>query len=101
MDKCVEIGRFYGDCSIFADGISMIFPLLMISFLIILFLKLKGELKICNVPLTSVKNFDICELKHTAQPMNNNQTIEMNRLESNIWMIKYCAELSVKKNVVP
>ena len=67
MDKCVEIGRFYGDCSIFADGILMIIPLLTISFLIILFLKLKGELKICNVPLTSVKNFDICELKHTEQ----------------------------------
>ena len=84
MDKCVEIGRFYGDCSIFADGISMIFPLLTISFLIILFLKFKGELKICNVPLTSVKNFDICELKHTEQPIHNNQTVKMNELESKI-----------------
>ena len=82
MDKCVEIGRFYGDCSIFADGISMIFPLLTISFLIILFLKLKRKLKICDVPLTSVKNFDICELK--AQSMNNNHTIEMNKLESKV-----------------
>ena len=77
MDKCVEIGRFYGDCSIFADGILMIFPLLTISFLIILFLKIKGELKICNVPLTSVKNFDICELKRPEQPIDNNQSIEM------------------------
>ena len=71
IDKCIEIGSFYGDCTIFAHGISIIFPLLITSFFIILFLKLKGEIEICNVALTSVENFEICELKPT-----NNQSMK-------------------------
>ena len=78
IDKCIEIGSFYGDCTIFAHGISIIFPLLVSSFFIILFLKLKGEIEICNVPLTMVENFEICELKPTNsnnQPMKNIHSI--------------------------
>ena len=67
IDKCIEIGSFYGDCTIFAHGLSIIFPLFILSFFIILFLKLKSEMKICNVPLTNVDNFEISEL----QPKSN------------------------------
>ena len=76
IDKCIEIGSFYGDCTIFAHGISIICPLLISSFSIILFLKLKGEIKMCTVPLTSVENFEISELQPTNnQPMKNIHSI--------------------------
>ena len=38
----------------------------------ILFLKLKGEIEICNVALTSVENFEICELKPTNNQSKKN-----------------------------
>ena len=71
IDKCIEIGSWYGDCTNFAHGISIIFPLLISSFFIILLLKLKGEIEICNLPLTMVENFEICELKQTNTNTNN------------------------------
>ena len=72
IDKCIEIGSWYGDCTNFANGISIIFPLLISSFFIILLLKLKGEIEICNVPLTMVENFEICELQPTNSNTNTN-----------------------------
>ena len=76
IDKCIEIGSFYGDCTIFAHGISIIFPLLIFSFFIILFLKLKSKMEICNVPLTSVENFETSELQPKRNhPMKNIHSI--------------------------
>ena len=80
IDKCIEIGSWYGDCTNFAHGISIIFPLLISSFFIILLLKLKGKIEIGNVPLTMVENFEICELKPTStnttnHPMKNIHSI--------------------------
>ena len=76
IDKCIEIGMFYGDCTNFAHGISIIFPLLISSFFIILFLKLKGKIEMCNVPLTMVENFEISELQPTNTNNQNNQPMK-------------------------